>query len=186
MSFNKNKIPSGKFVLRLPSDLHKTIKDRAFQEGVSLNDICLQFIEAGLLSFSPVSRLHQQVQENAKRLYGDRFIGLLLFGSQARGEAHDKSDIDLLLVLDNSIPVCRELYKDWTGIMPENVSIHFAHLPQDVSLAGSLWLECALDARIIDDPRNEIARHLTKLRQFITSGKVIRKLTHGQGYWVHT
>jgi predicted HicB family RNase H-like nuclease len=36
---------SGRFVLRLPVDLHKALAVRAFREGVSLNDLCLRAIQ---------------------------------------------------------------------------------------------------------------------------------------------
>ena len=36
---------SGRFVLRLPADLHKALAVRAFREGVSLNDLCLRAIQ---------------------------------------------------------------------------------------------------------------------------------------------
>ncbi|HET6566942.1 MAG TPA: nucleotidyltransferase domain-containing protein [Rhodothermales bacterium] len=37
------------------------------------------------------------------RLYGDRLRRLVLFGSQARGDAHVGSDIDLLVVLKEPV-----------------------------------------------------------------------------------
>jgi predicted nucleotidyltransferase len=40
-----------------------------------------------------LARLDQGLQE----LYGDRFRGLLLYGSYARGEADEGSDVDLCL-----------------------------------------------------------------------------------------
>ena len=36
---------SGRFVLRLPADLHKALAIRAFREGMSLNDLCLRSIQ---------------------------------------------------------------------------------------------------------------------------------------------
>jgi len=38
--------------------------------------------------------------EQAKAHYGNRLAKIILFGSYARGEAHDDSDIDLLVVLN--------------------------------------------------------------------------------------
>ena len=40
----------------------------------------------------------QRCKEILEKHYGDRFAGLILYGSQARGQAEAGSDIDLLVV----------------------------------------------------------------------------------------
>lgn len=42
-----------------------------------------------------------ELKDELKKLYGDNMVQLILFGSYARGDIHDESDIDLLLVLKN-------------------------------------------------------------------------------------
>jgi len=42
-------------------------------------------------------------------LYGDRLAQLILYGSQARGEASEDSDIDVLIVLKGEVDPCEEL-----------------------------------------------------------------------------
>lgn len=42
-------------------------------------------------------------------LYGERLAHLVLFGSQARGEAHDESDVDVLVVLDGPFRLYEEV-----------------------------------------------------------------------------
>lgn len=42
-------------------------------------------------------------------LYGERYRGLVLYGSYARGEADEGSDVDILLLLDGKVNVAREL-----------------------------------------------------------------------------
>ena len=45
-------------------------------------------------------------EEAARRLgdaYGDRLRQVVLFGSWVRGEAHEESDVDLLVVLDDVV-----------------------------------------------------------------------------------
>lgn len=44
-----------------------------------------------------------------ERLYGDRFEGLYLFGSRARGEEALDSDVDLAVVLDEVVDYGREI-----------------------------------------------------------------------------
>ena len=41
----------------------------------------------------------QQASKDLKRVFGDKFVGLVLFGSHARGEASKESDVDVLIVL---------------------------------------------------------------------------------------
>lgn len=41
--------------------------------------------------------------------YGERLVNLVLFGSEARGDADPNSDIDLLVVLKGPVQVSREI-----------------------------------------------------------------------------
>ncbi len=38
-----------------------------------------------------------------ERIYRDRLVGVYLYGSYARGDAHDDSDIDVAVVLDGPV-----------------------------------------------------------------------------------
>jgi uncharacterized protein len=42
-------------------------------------------------------------------LYGDRLVHLILYGSQARGDARDDSDVDLLIVLRGEVRPYEEI-----------------------------------------------------------------------------
>lgn len=42
-------------------------------------------------------------------LYGDRLVKVVLYGSQARGEAYADSDVDVLVVLQEPFDVAREI-----------------------------------------------------------------------------
>ena len=48
----------------------------------------------------------EAVAAELRRLYGDRLVKVMLFGSRARGDAHSESDLDLLVVL-------REMTSPW-------------------------------------------------------------------------
>jgi predicted nucleotidyltransferase len=48
--------------------------------------------------------------------YGSRLKGVLLFGSEARGEAGDDSDVDLMVLLDGPVDPGREIREMTSGI----------------------------------------------------------------------
>jgi predicted nucleotidyltransferase len=49
-------------------------------------------------------------------VYGARLVGLVLYGSEARGEADAGSDVDVLVVLDGMVDVGREIRRTGAGI----------------------------------------------------------------------
>ena len=55
------------------------------------------------------SELLQRVKESLQALYGPRFRGLVLYGSTARGDAGEDSDIDLLCLLEGPVSLWREI-----------------------------------------------------------------------------
>lgn len=50
-----------------------------------------------------------KLESGLKDLYGSRFRGLLLYGSYARGDTRDGSDVDLLLLLEGPVDTVREI-----------------------------------------------------------------------------
>ncbi|RRB04098.1 nucleotidyltransferase domain-containing protein [Larkinella rosea] len=59
------------------------------------------------LDIEPI--LHE-LKTELRNLYGDRLAQMILFGSHARGDSHDDSDIDLLILLkDETISFYQEM-----------------------------------------------------------------------------
>jgi predicted nucleotidyltransferase len=55
-------------------------------------------------------------------LYGTRLVRMMLFGSQARGDAEPGSDIDVLVVLRGEVSPCEEIARTIDDVA--NVSLH--------------------------------------------------------------
>lgn len=117
-----------------------------------------------------------------------RVEGAVLFGSAARGELRLESDVDLLVVVDATVPLCRELYRSWDrwiACEPVNreINAHFVHLPDSIEAAGSLWLETALEGAVLFDEGGRVEAFLVEIRRAIASGRFVRTEVHGQPCW---
>lgn len=54
-------------------------------------------------------RITAAVVADLRELYGERLVGVVLYGSQARGDAHPDSDVDLAVILDQVASPWEEL-----------------------------------------------------------------------------
>jgi hypothetical protein len=179
------KVASGKFLLRLPSELHERVRDAASARGRSLNEYCLAVLEAA------VSRAPESTPEWLESLRGELgrdLVGVVLFGSTARGTQRAGSDVDLLIVLEPGVPITRELYRRWDGAIGPSSGAetpHFVSLPATVDQAGGLWYEVAMDGIVLHDSRQRIARFFSEVRKAAAAGIIRRETAHGHPYWVH-
>ncbi|PEN04751.1 nucleotidyltransferase [Longimonas halophila] len=85
------------------------------------------------LDVTPAVRTALQETRTALRdLYDDRLVRLIVFGSQARGEAHAESDVDVLIVLDAPVDALTEARRTSGLIMDiasrHGVALSFVHL----------------------------------------------------------
>jgi len=127
----------------------------------------------------------------ARTAFGDALAGVVLYGSWARGEATSESDVDVLVVLDASVALTRDVYRtcdvgslSWDG---HPVQIQIVRLPEaDRVAAGGLWPEIALDGIVLFERDVTLSRRLVAIRRAIADGRLVRRTAHGQPYWTST
>lgn len=185
---------SGKFILRLPPLLHRTLSENAASAALSLNAYCLKRL------FPAVKEEHRWNGKEASisrwtericQVWKGQVVGVVLFGSAAREMLRADSDIDLLIVFKSDSSVTRKDYQLWdkeiapsiANYFANEVSPHFAILPSSVFLAGSLWYEIAIEGLVIWQDDYRVIRFLTDIRREIASGKIKRYTSHGHPYW---
>lgn len=119
--------------------------------------------------------------------FGDALIAVAVYGSWARGETTKDSDVDLLVVLDEALPVTRKLYRacDAVGLTWDGrpVQSQLLHLPPSGVVVGGLWAEVALEGIVLWERGVQLSRRLMGVRRDIVEGRVVRRTAHGQSYW---
>jgi len=119
--------------------------------------------------------------------YGDRLVGLVLFGSRARNEAHVGSDYDVWAVVTGLTPdlvdrdgeLRRRLFE--ARLFGVNV---LAQTPEEVERnLRPLHLEIGLDGKVLHDREGWIAGRLAVLRRRIAEAGLRREKRGGNWTW---
>lgn len=180
-----DELPSGRFLLRIDPSLHAALRRAADQAGLSLNEYCARKLAGGGVGLGDPG---WQAVERAAEVLGGSLTGVAVYGSWARGEPMETSDVDVLVVADSSIPITRGLYRRWdqepVGWEGRRVEPHFVHLPPPGRWPTGTWAEVALDGIVLFDRSLVLSRRLVEFRKLILNGSLKRRETHGQPYWV--
>ncbi len=128
---------------------------------------------------------HRIIKEY-KNYLGDKLIAIVLFGSRARGDYKGESDFDILIITSN-LPVrylarmtyIREPLIDFN----EKVSI-IAKTPEEFdSFFPSLYLDIALDGKLLLDKDGYMEGRLKKIKEIIKASALKRVEKEGEFIW---
>ena len=84
-----------------------------------------------------VSSLLSELREGLGHLYGQGLKGLYLFGSYARGEPRDESDVDVLIVLEEVTRYSAEINR--TSFLISDLSLKYDLPLSRVIVSESRW-----------------------------------------------
>lgn len=84
-----------------------------------------------------VKLILSDLQTGLRSMYGDRLRGVYLFGSYARGEQDEESDLDVLIVLDAVDHYASEIER--TGELVSGLSLAYGVSISRVFVSESAW-----------------------------------------------
>ena len=134
------------------------------------------------------SDIPAQVVETLRAELGEHLVAVVLFGSQARGEADEDSDWDLLVIAralpenywDRHMFFIRALPVDLRG----GVSV-LAKTPEEFEeRIPSLYLDIAIDGKILYDPQHYVQTKLDYIKTQLRKVGLYRERTEAGDLWL--
>lgn len=93
--------------------------------------------------------LLEYLEQELAEIYGERYRGLVLFGSYARGEAEEGSDVDLLVLLEGEVRSWQEYLRAEPVVWSMSLDSGYvlAVVPVNVEQYLSAWKPFLMNAR---------------------------------------
>lgn len=85
-----------------------------------------------------IKEILQELKEELQKRYGSRLKGIMLFGSYARSQEREDSDIDIAIILEDFSHACEEIER--TGDIVSSLSLKFNTLISLVPIKEKDWL----------------------------------------------
>lgn len=98
-----------------------------------------------------IQRLLPELKLRLRTMYGERLRGVYLYGSYARSEADDESDVDVLIVLDRVPVYGAEI--DRTSYLMASLSLEYGATVSCVFSSEQDWV--SLRTPFLDNVREE-------------------------------
>jgi len=142
----------------------------------------------------PTSALWRLVVDKLRERFSEHLVAMALFGSAARGEATERSDLDFLVILrgiPKSLERRREVYKPIRDAVAGQhnqvkditvIDVDEEFIKDEDAEITSLMLNIAADAVILYDPKGELATFLRSVHRLIEAAGLERYRTSDGSY----
>jgi predicted nucleotidyltransferase len=94
------------------------------------------------------SSLLKTIRSALEQAYGPRLRGILLYGSEARGEARADSDIDVMVLLDRVNDYGKEVRRCLDVLYPLSLKLERSISPKPVAAEDYETFDCPLYRRV--------------------------------------
>ena len=91
------------------------------------------------MTSDPIKEIIKELKRGLEKRYGSQLKSILLFGSYARGEETEDSDIDIAVILEDFDHACTEIER--TGDLVSSLSLKFDTFISLVPIKEKDWLE---------------------------------------------
>lgn len=182
------------YLLRLPEGNLNKLKRMALDMNCSINQMINKVLEQFIGDAPSESAESKLVSTTLNSSLGKNIEAIILFGSVAKSISTASSDYDLLIVMAEDVEIKRSLYRTWDQeVVPsltfemtngKPTSPHFVNLKSDISEIHGLWLEVAISGKTLWMKNSKTDKLINKIRLAISQNEFMRKLSHGQPYWV--
>lgn len=90
-----------------------------------------------MVQHTKLNELLAELKTRLQTIYASRLKGLYLFGSYARGEQDNESDVDVLVVLDDFESYYAEIHR--TGQLASDLSLKYGVTVSEVFMKEAQW-----------------------------------------------
>lgn len=142
-------------------------------------------------------RILERLVEVAQRVYGDRLVSIVVFGSVGRGSARPDSDIDLLFVvrdlprgrtkrLEEFSPIETALASEIALLERQGARTELSPLfktPEEVEIGSLIFLDMTQDAVLLYDREGFMCDFLKRLASKLEKMKARRVFRGNAWFW---
>lgn len=135
----------------------------------------------------PVETPARDAVDALRAALGERLVAVVLFGSRARGDAHDGSDWDMLVIAEGLPESHFQRHVYLKRLLPPGargeVSLISRTAAEFEANLPSLYLDIALDGRVLYDPDLYVTQRLATLKRIIRRKGLYREHTPDGDVW---